>query len=127
LKFNLYREEKSQLLTEISKYEKRLSNARELLVTEQIDSEDYQKMKIEYGQIINRLEIKLNNISDDKQSIEGILNMGIDKLLQLNFAYTSTNLSEARDLIGLIYPENFTFRIINSKPLELMKLQVVFI
>lgn len=36
--------------------------------------------------------------------------MGIDKLMKLNFAYTSTNLSEVRDLIGLIYPENFTFR-----------------
>lgn len=36
--------------------------------------------------------------------------MGIDRLIQLNFAYTNANLSEARDLIGLIYPENFTFR-----------------
>ncbi|OYX82758.1 MAG: recombinase family protein [Flavobacteriales bacterium 32-34-25] len=104
------KEEKSELLTQITNYEKRLSNARELLVTEQIDSDDYQKMKSEYGQIINRLEIKLNNISDDKQSVEGLLNMGIDRLIQLNFAYTNANLSEARDLIGLIYPENFTFR-----------------
>lgn len=67
-------------------------------------------MKSEYGQIINRLEIKLNNISDDKQSIEGLIDMGLDRLMQLNFAHTNTNLSEARDLIGLIYPENFTFR-----------------
>ncbi|MBA0883115.1 hypothetical protein [Flavobacterium undicola] len=104
------KEEKSELLTQITNYEKRLSNARELLVTQQIDSDDYQKMKSEYGQIINRLEIKLNNISDDKQSVEGLLNMGIDRLIQLNFAYANANLSEARDLIGLIYPENFTFR-----------------
>ena len=67
-------------------------------------------MKTEYGKIINRLEIKLSTISDDKQSIEGLLNTGIDRLKQLNFAYTNATLAEARDIIGLIYPENFTFR-----------------
>ncbi|WP_100844285.1 hypothetical protein [Flavobacterium sp. 5] len=105
-----FKEEKSKILVQISNYEKRLSNARELLVTEKIDSEDYQKMNMEYGSIINQLENDLNNISDSKQDIEGLLNMGLDRLLELNFAYTNTNLSEARDLIGLIYPENFTFR-----------------
>ena len=107
---NAAKNEKGELLIQISNYEKRLSNARELLVTSQIDVDDYQKMKTEYGQILNRLEIQLNNISDDKQSIEGLLNMGIDRLMQVNFAYTNTNLSEAREIIGLIYPENFTFR-----------------
>lgn len=102
--------EKGEILSQILNYEKRLSTARELLVTEKIDSDDYQKMKIEYGQIINRLEVKLNDISDDKQSIEGLLDMGIERLLQLNYAYENTNLAEARDIIGLIYPENFTFR-----------------
>ncbi|MGA9638966.1 recombinase family protein [Flavobacterium sp.] len=107
---NAVKDEKGELLAQIKNYEKRMSYARELLVTEQIDSDDYQKMKNEYGQIINRLESKLDNVSDDTQSIEGLLNIGIDRLLQLNFAYTNANLSEARDLIGLIYPENFTFR-----------------
>jgi site-specific DNA recombinase len=102
--------EKVDLVAQITNYEKRLSHARELLVTEKIDADDYQKMKMEYGQIINRLEIKLNTISDDKQSIEGLLNTGIDRLMQLNLAYSNANLAEARELIGLIYPENFTFR-----------------
>lgn len=107
---NSSKDEKSELLIQISNYEKRLSNARELLVTQQIDADDYQKMKTEYGQILNRLELQLSNITVVKQSIEGLLNMGIERLMQLNFAYTHANLSEARELIGLIYPENFTFR-----------------
>jgi len=84
-------------------------------------------MKTEYGKIINRLEIKLSTISDDKQSIEGLLNTGIDRLKQLNFAYTNATLAEAREIIGLIYPENFTFEITNSKPQESMKSQAVSI
>lgn len=67
-------------------------------------------MKLEYGQILNQLENQLSTISEGKQNIEGLLKTGIDKLLNLNYSYISTNLSEARDLIGLIYPENFTFR-----------------
>ena len=118
----MLKEEKCQFLTQITNYEKRLSNARELLVTEKINSDDYQKMKTEYGKIINRLEIKLSNISDDKQSIEGLMNTGIDRLMQLNFAYTNTTLVEARDIIGLFTPKILHFEITNSKPLESMKL-----
>jgi site-specific DNA recombinase len=51
--------EKVDLVTQIPNYEKRLSNARELLATEKIDADDYQ----------NRLEVKLNNVSDDKQML----------------------------------------------------------
>lgn len=38
------------------------------------------------------------------------MNKGIDNLLKLGNAIENTSLSEARELIGLIYPENFTFR-----------------
>ena len=38
------------------------------------------------------------------------MNKGIDNLLKLGQAFENSSLSEARDLIGLIYPENFTFR-----------------
>ncbi|WP_341688360.1 hypothetical protein [Flavobacterium calami] len=65
---------------------------------------------MEYGKIINELEVKLNNITDDKYSLEGLVNMGIEKLAQLNYAFEKASLAEARDLIGLIYPENFTFK-----------------
>lgn len=38
------------------------------------------------------------------------LSNGIENLIRLNSNYSNASLAEARDLIGLIYPENFTIR-----------------
>ena len=102
--------EKRKTLEQIAEYEKKLSSARNLLVSEKIDVEDYNLMKNEYGTIIQKLERQLAEVSDDRGSIEQLMNKGIDNLLKLGNAIENTSLSEARELIGLIFPENFTFR-----------------
>lgn len=102
--------EKRKALDQIAEYEKKLSSARNLLVTEKIDVDDYNLMKNEYSTIIQKLERQLSEVSDDRGSIEQLMNKGIDNLLKLGEALEKSSLTEARDLIGLIYPENFTFR-----------------
>lgn len=49
-------------------------------------------------------------LGNDKHSIEGLLNRGFENLINLTNIYLNGSLAEARDLIGLIYPENFTIR-----------------
>jgi site-specific DNA recombinase len=102
-------EEKRQIIAQLKDYEARLSNARDLLATNQIDASDYRDMKSDYGGMITRLEAKLSTISNNKEDIEGLLNAGIDNLLRLNVVYNETTFVECRDLIGSIYPENLTF------------------
>lgn len=102
--------EKQKILTQISEYEKKLSVARNLLVTEKIDVEDYNLMKNEYSTIIQKLEAQLGETNDDRSNIESLMNQGVENLIRLGTAYEKSNLVESRDLIGLIYPENFTFR-----------------
>lgn len=58
--------EKQKILTQISEYEKKLSVARNLLVTEKIDVEDYNLMKNEYSTIIQKLESQLAGTNDDR-------------------------------------------------------------
>ena len=53
---------------------------------------------------------ELSEVSNDRQSIDGLLSNGIENLIRLNSNYSNASLAEARDLIGLIYPENFTIR-----------------
>ena len=102
-------ENKTKLLAQINEYGKRLSNARDLLSTFQIDADDYKIMKNDYSTIIEKLESQLSELSNSSEDVEGLLNQGIERLIGLNFAYENTSLGEARELIGLIYPENFTF------------------
>jgi DNA invertase Pin-like site-specific DNA recombinase/transcription elongation factor Elf1 len=104
------REMKRRILEQVKNYENRLSNARDLLSTMQIDPSDYRLMKLDYSEKISKLEYELSEISSDKQSIAGLLNSGIENLIRLNNSYNDASLADARELIGLIYPENFTIR-----------------
>ena len=101
-------EEKFKIIAQLKDYEKRLSHARDLLATQQIDASDYRDMKSDYGAVINRLEIKLAGINIEDQDIDEILKVGVENLLKLNEYYDSGDWSQSRDLIGSIYPENFT-------------------
>ena len=53
---------KKKSLEQIATYEKKLSVARNLLVTEKIDAEDYNLMKTEYNEIISSLEKEMGNM-----------------------------------------------------------------
>ncbi|PXY47355.1 recombinase family protein [Flavobacterium hydrophilum] len=101
-------EEKNKIITQIKDYENRISHARDLLATQQIEAGDYRDMKSDYGDMVNRLELKLSAIETDSKDIEGLLKTGIENLLKLNEYYETGDWAESRDLIGSIYPENFT-------------------
>ena len=102
--------QKKKSLEQIAAYEKKLSVARNLLVTEKIDAEDYNLMKTEYNEIINSLEREMGNIEDDSGNIEYLTNSGLENLLKLGDAFDNASLADSREIIGLIFPENFTFR-----------------
>ncbi len=101
-------EEKHKLIVQLKDYEKRLSHVRDLLATQQIDAKDYREMKSSYSEIISKLESKLSVINEDKENIDDLLNSGIENLLKLHECYISGEWVDSRDLIGSIYPENFT-------------------
>ena len=101
--------EKKKSLEQIAVYEKKLSVARNLLVTEKIDAEDYNLMKIEYNAVISKLEKDIGNVEDDRVSIEHLTTTGLENLLKLGEAFDGGTLADSREIIGLIFPENFTF------------------
>ena len=81
---------------------------RDLLLTSKIEADDYKLMKDDYGARISNLERELSTVTKDKHSIEELLIKGVDNLIKLSDSYLKRDLSDARSLIGLVYPENFT-------------------
>lgn len=75
--------EKKKSLEQIAVYEKKLSVARNLLVTEKIDPEDYNLMKAEYNAVISKLEKEIGNVEDDRANIEQLTNSGLENLIKL--------------------------------------------
>ncbi|WP_268224941.1 recombinase family protein [Sinomicrobium oceani] len=102
-------EKKRQILKQIKDYEERLSYARDLLSTKRIDPLDYRDMKSDYGEAIRKLEAEFARINTQTKDIEGLLNQGIDNLLQLNACFEKGGWEEFRGVIGSIYPKNLTF------------------
>ena len=101
--------EKKKSLEQIAVYEKKLSVARNLLVTEKIDPEDYNLMKAEYNAVISKLEKEIGNVEDDRANIEQLTNSGLENLIKLGETFENGTLADSREMIGLIFPENFTF------------------
>ena len=66
-------------------------------------------MKIEYNGVISKLEKDIGNVEDDRASIEHLTTTGLENLLKLGEAFDGGTLADSREIIGLIFPENFTF------------------
>jgi len=101
--------EKAQLANQIKDYESRLTKARDLLMTNQIDASDYRDIKSDYGSTLAKLQAKFSGLNSDQDDIEKLLNQGIENLYRLNSIYQKSKFVECRDLIGSIYPENLMF------------------
>ncbi|WP_246860147.1 hypothetical protein [Flavobacterium sp. KBS0721] len=67
-------------------------------------------MKIEYNAAITKLEKEIGNVDDDRENIEYLTNTGLKNLLKLGEAFDNASLADSLEMIGLIYPENFTFQ-----------------
>ena len=94
--------EKKKSLEQIAVYEKKLSVARNLLVTEKIDPEDYNLMKAEYNAIISKLEKEIGNVEDDRANIEQLTNSGLENLIKLGETFENGTLADSREMIGSI-------------------------
>ena len=94
---------------QIKELESKLSKARELVLSEQIEPADYRKIKSDYEEKISRLEAKISAIANDIENIEPLLNKGLENLLKLDKVYENGNSEEQRKVISSMYPEKLTF------------------
>jgi site-specific DNA recombinase len=99
---------KIKLVEEINDYKKRITYIRDLLSKQQIDVSDYSEMNSNYKNESIKLEQKLSNISESSQDVKNLLSKGILRLLELNQCYKDGGWIGCRELIGSIFPENFT-------------------
>jgi site-specific DNA recombinase len=98
-------EDKKRLLVSIEEQNKRVSKARELLLSEAIDAVDYKVIKSECEKELTRLEAKLSAIPTQKEDIEGLLDKACQTLGQLDKVYMHSKTAKKRLLIGSIFPE----------------------
>lgn len=99
---------KTKLVEHIEDYQKRIAYIRELLSKQQIDVSDYSEMNTNYKNETIKLQQKLANLNETSQDVKDLLNKGVLNLLELNNCYKDGGWIGCRELIGSIFPENFT-------------------
>lgn len=107
-----YNDERRKIADEIDRLSKKMSNARNLLLTEVIDANDYRALKDEIEHSIKIAESKLNTISNKKMSqanIEKLMDKAISSLSHLDTHYANMPTVKKRELIGSIFSEKIVF------------------
>ncbi|WP_461450406.1 hypothetical protein [Mucilaginibacter sp.] len=87
---------------------------------EEIDLEDFKAIKSECTEALKSLEAKLGdmpNKAEGLKTIEGLLDIVIEKFSNIQLNYKSPNIIEKRKLIGSIYPKMYVLMESDIEPL----------
>ena len=104
-------DEKKQIAQEIDKLNARLSVARNKLLSEVIEDEEYLEIKDECKKRIESLEEQLSKDSSDakKINIEKSLDRALKYIESIPKIYSEGKIRTKRDIIGSIFPEKLEF------------------
>ena len=104
-------EEKKRIVQEIDKLNAKLSVARNKLLSETIDDEEYFEIKNEYKKRIESLEEQLSKDSSDtkKINIEKSLDRALSYIENIPKMYSEGEINTRRAIIGSIFPEKLEF------------------
>ena len=103
------KDEREQIVDEIREIEKRLSRARELLVSGELDGIDFREMKSGYNARLEKLQAKLAACNNDQLDFSGLLDAGLKTLFRAGNIYENGTIEKKREIISSFYPEKLTF------------------
>lgn len=103
------KDEKKAILQELNEQNSRLAKARELLLTETIDAEDYKAIKHECERKTTLLEAKLSSATPVQENIDALLEKALYNLAHIDERYVQADIEGKRQIIGSIYPEKLEF------------------
>ncbi len=103
------REDVKELKTALDKATNELLNARNLLLSNELEPTEYRSIKSEYEKKTAALESRLLELSNTNQSITSVLEKALNALCSLDKLYEQANNQQKREIIGSIYPEKLVF------------------
>jgi hypothetical protein len=106
------KDNKFRFAREITINQNKINKARELLLTGDIESDDYRAIKKDCEKNIAIAEEALNDLNSKVytlERLEPIVNKAIHTLSSLNLIYSKSSTEEKRKIIGSMFPEKVTF------------------
>jgi site-specific DNA recombinase len=103
------RENRKKTILQVSELNNRVTKARELLLTGDIDAVDFRIVKTDCEKQITILEAKLSAITDEKEDIAPILDKAVNTLSIIDTIYEKGDTIKKRQIAGSMFPEKLTF------------------
>jgi len=103
---------RAEIAKKIEEFESMLSNARRKLMKDQIDDQDFAITKKECNEELKKLEDRLNELpakSQNSKTIESLLDIVIERYVNIDERYENADIEEKRTIIGSMYPEKIDF------------------
>ncbi|SEA58382.1 hypothetical protein [Pedobacter hartonius] len=116
--------ERKKCITEITTQNNRITKARELLLMDHIEGEEYKILKKESEKKIIRLEAKLKDLTTENSvdtEIHSILDKALYSLINLTQLYRNADVEGKRVIIGSIFPEKWSLTALYIEPPKSMK------
>ncbi len=103
--------ERKKLITEISDQQNLITKIRAMLLSDEIDPQDFKIMKTQCEEKIVRLEASLKDLKENneaKTDLSAIVDEALIRLKKLAELYKNGSIEQKRYIIGSIYPEKWT-------------------
>jgi site-specific DNA recombinase len=110
------REERKGLVVQISELNRRIDNARELLLNNDLEAAEFRQIKAECSEKITRVEAQLSELSVQNETwfdIRPIAVSAIAGLCEIDKLWEDAGNEAKRYLVGMLYPERLTY--VNGK------------
>ncbi len=102
-------QERQKSQKEIENLKKKLAYARDLLMEQKIEADDYRDLKNQYTTDLQRLEAKISIEKEHSSDINQLIGKGLDSLMSVRNMYASAEMDVKRKIIGSIFPEKMSF------------------
>ncbi|RQO75260.1 hypothetical protein DBR43_07830 [Pedobacter sp. KBW06] len=106
-----FEQERKRLVSEVSEQNNMLTKLRTMLLSDDIDLQDYKIMKTKCDEKITNLESKLKELKENASEISDmgqIIDEALEKLQILHDLYIEGDISDKRHVTGSIYDEKWT-------------------
>lgn len=102
-------QEMQRLKAEIQKNKDRVQNAQQLLLDGTLESSGYKEIKNRYEPIINQMESRLRNLTQDGSHLDDMIGFAGKFFSRLDNLYLEGNVAFRQQMIGLMFPEKLKF------------------
>jgi site-specific DNA recombinase len=103
------KDNKKRMILQVSELNNRITKARELLLSGDIEATDFRTVKTDCEKQITVLEAKLAAITDQKEDIAPILDKAVNTLARIDSIYEAAGTVKKRQIAGSIFPEKLIF------------------